>query len=627
MFNEEKEALEIQNSDIDLADAITLNYRLFQKLFDDFPLCLCIWDYQLDIIACNDPYVDLLKMNSKEDLVKHFFEMSPENQHDGHLSSTKLLDLITQTFKDGSCKSHWIHIDKDGNEIPTQLTLKRFEVGDMKTRDVVLMYAEDMNVQKVTIDELELENNVLYDEMVYRIILQHMPEITQNLWFCYDLKKRNIKYFAKEEGSSAKLKTSSNFPNGFIKDGYIYKNDILKFLEIVDNIHSGIVKKSDIRIVLGGEPIWHEVTYDIIRDKTGEISLVIGKLTGIQDNEKLKSKEKLDSLTNCYNRDALNTIIGDIIDSSSYEDKHAIWIIEIHDINGMNVKYGMQFTDLVLIDMSNQLMENLKDCVVGRFHGKFVVFKKNCGTSQDIEEKTKEIIKCFVNSYESGDDVFNTSCNIGAAVFPGQGKNVVDIYAAATTALEHSKVQGENSFLLYDDSLKDSLEVLNSDISYEKSITDSTKTVSNKICLDIFNMLHSNLIEKQDRIYMVIEHIANEFQVDRCFVLTKQEDKYIAENTYSIDLDRAKADDKTIEEVREIFKNANDQGVFICDDLSETTAVKCVAEVGSLIATKIITDGKLEHILLLEMFDKTRHWTDREVNTIAQISKILSVFM
>lgn len=618
MFINEKESDILKSKNEKFISEVGESYSLYENIFDEFPLCLCIWDYRLDIVSCNDLYVDLLKMNSKEDFVENIFGMSPEKQPDGQLSSTKMLDLITRTFKNGKCQSHWIHIDTEGNEILTQLTLKKYEPDDKKTHDVVFMYAEKMDIKKITIDELDFENNVLYDEMIYRLILQQVPEITQNIWFCYDVKKTNLKYFKKDENQKARLVTSSNFPNGIIKEGFIYKNDILTYFEIIDDVHSGIEKNSDIRLVIDGEPVWHEVNYEIIRDKMGEIALVIGKLTSIKDQAKLESKGKLDGLTNCYNRDAFNRIITDVITSSSYEEEHTIWITEINDINTMNVKYGVQFTDLVLIDVANQLNEKLDDCIIGRIHGKFVIFKKNSGNDAVTEQISKDIVECFVNKYDASEgNVCKTSCNIGIAQFPKQGKTLIDIYTAGTTALEHSKIKGENAYLNYNESLdQKSLEQLN-EIA-DESIADRTKVVASDLCLDVFNILHTNNVKKEEKITIALEKIANSCILDRCFILVRKEDEYEAINSYAKEGFDNNIESRSAEYVRKIFKNnSNNQGILI----DKTGDIK------SQICAKIIIDGEFKYVFVFEKHNEEHIWTDVEINTISQIAQIFSVFM
>lgn len=628
MIFDEKEFMMNEDFGAKFDGELISNYRLSEKLFDDFPLCMCIWDYRLDILSCNDPYAEMLKIDTKDELATRFFEMSPEKQPDGQTSSTKLLDLITQTFRTGSSKTYWVHLDSDGKEVLTQLTLKKFQEDNMKTNDVVLMYAEKLNIQKVTIDELDFENTALYDEMVYRLMLQQMPEMTQDIWFCYDIKKTNFKYFSKQDGCS-KLKTINNFPNGIIKDGYIYKNDVLRFLEIIDDIHAGVNKKSDIRLNIDGEPVWHDINYEILRDKNGASSLIIGKLTSIQDYETLKSKKMLDGLTNCYNRDAFNEIISDAMSTSAFDEKHTLWMVEIFDINSINVKYGMQFTDLILIDIANQLLETLQDCIIGRVHGRFVIFKKNCHEKEEIDEKTYEIIKCFVNSYDGvGEETCETNCNIGVTTYPDQGKYLVDLYATLSTALEYSKNQGINSYAIYSEKLSELLEIELEKEEFEVTVADSMKIISSKLCIDIFNMLHTNFLEKQEKIDMVMEIITKEFKLDRCFILSNDGENYVPTSSYIREGACEEIFNKETSNIRAILKNSNEQGVLVIEDLfKEQDTYRYSGDFRALLASKIMINGQIKHLLVAETQEKVRNWSDEEINTISQISKIMSVFL
>lgn len=629
---DEQVSQKISNNDVDLVKSIVVNYTFFDKIFDDLPIGLCVWDYRLDILMSNRSYRNMTKIDSKEVFAEDFLEMSPEKQPDGQLSTTKMLNLITQTFKEGFCTSFWIHKDTDGNEIPVQLTFKKFEVDDVRTSDVVFMYAKDMNTKQVSVDELDFNNDILYDNVLYRLFLQHLPDFTANIPFCYDIKKSNIKYFIKKDDSKAELKTIENFPNGLIKEGLIYKNDILKFLEIIDNANAGKLSNDDIRLVIEGEPVWFNINFEIMNDKDGKHALAMGILTCIQDGESLKDKEKLDTLTNCYNKDAINAVISDIIDSSSNEDSHTMWIAEVCDINNINFTYGSQFTDLVLIDIANQLVENLPDDVVGRVFGKFVIFSKNCDTQEQIDEKTKEIIKCFANGYEIKGQLCSTECTIGAASYPNDGENLTDLYSSARIALEVAKNQGENTYTQYDSSLADTeVEEVEGEaelFSYETS--SNSKDMSDRLCIEIFNILHTLNNKSEDKLNVVTEHIAESLNVDRCFILGKKDNEYLPQFKYE---QRPFADDiksSTITEVRDFFRRSDDQGVMIWNDLhgEDNDENHHLTNSKSLMAVKIICkDGNAQYILVVDMYDRSKKWTDKEANTLAQISKIISVFI
>lgn len=614
----------IFNNTTNLSSKPSDNTTLLERVLGYLPIGFCVWDYRLDIIESNGAYADMLGLASNASFSTNFFDMSPEIQPDGQISSTKMLNLITRTFREGRCSSQWIHLDSNGNELSVELFFEKFEIDETKTSDVVFMYAKDMHLKQHNINELDFNNDIFYESILQKIFLQKIPQLTKGLLFCYDVKNASLKYFSKNTETNGVLKTSHNFPNGVIKSGFIYKNDMLKFLEIVDDIQAGVIKNYEIRIVKDGEPVWQDVHYDILKDQNDEISLVIGKLSDIVDKDTLKNKELLDSLTNCYNQKALNSMVSDIIESSSFDDHHTIWVAELFDINSINIKFGSEFADLMLIDMANQLMTNLKDCIVGRVYGKFVIFCKNCSNVDDINAKTKEIVKCFLNSYEIDDQVCTTACNIGASVFPSDGKNFGDLYFSAGTALEFSKTQGVNSHSIYDESMKTSnIEKI------ESAKVDSSTDISSNLCLDIFNILHSQTDLKEDKFNSVVECIGKEISADKCFILSKDIDCYSPDNIYMLSGDSLKENIKIpLDDIKLFFKNSDIKGVLSFDDLTNDSSnfLKSYDDANSLIAVKIISNGKADNILVC-LCNKPRRWSTKDINTFSQISKILSVFM
>ncbi len=627
MSTDSKETViqQIYNSDIPISNPILANNRLFEKLFEDLPLCFCVWDYRLDIVASNNAYMDMLGSPTQEVFAEKFFDMSPEKQPDGQISSTKMLNLITKTFKDGESESFWTHLDENGEEVSFHLTFKKFELDNSKTSDVVFMFAKDMNIQNATVSDLDTDSEIMYHFHLQKLFLQHLPVITDSILFCYDVKKSTFNYFSKDENGASTLKTSYNFPNMLIKEGFVHKNDMLKFLEIVDDVNAGVIKNSDIRLVLNGEEIWHEINYDLIFDTFGNVTLAIGKLTSISDRETLENKEKLDSLTNCYNQVALNSILGDILDSSSNDESHTLWIAEVCDISATNLKYGSQFADLMLIDMANQLRDNLEGYIIGRVYGKFVLFCKNCGDNEDITRRTKEIVKCFFNSYEIQDDVCVTACNIGASKFPLDGKNLTDLYASANFALEDSKQRGENEFSIFDESMGDGstdAELMAEDLNI------NTKNINHKLCSEVFNLLYTKNTETDAKMNSLLQLICKEFKLDRCFILDNNADLYTASYIYALEGINKNISNISPSEIPLLNKDSNFQGVTAYEDCTEKSdTTTCLVGSRASMSVKIVVDGEIKGILAGDMCNSTRRWSTKEINTFAQCSKIISALI
>ena len=75
-------------------------------------------------IECNDATLDLLKYNSKRDILgKTPWELSPEYQPDGRSSLDKSEDLIEKSLKNNYARFEWIHTRHDGKNVWVEVSL------------------------------------------------------------------------------------------------------------------------------------------------------------------------------------------------------------------------------------------------------------------------------------------------------------------------------------------------------------------------------------------------------------------------------------------------------------------------------------------------------------------------
>ncbi|MCL2768317.1 MAG: hypothetical protein FWE49_06300, partial [Synergistaceae bacterium] len=104
--------------------------EITQIMLDATPLCCIMWDENFHSINCNEEAVKLFELSSKQEYLDRFFELSPEYQPDGSLSSEKAVKYFQQAFDTGRVVFEWMHQKLNGDPIPSEITMVRVKCGD-----------------------------------------------------------------------------------------------------------------------------------------------------------------------------------------------------------------------------------------------------------------------------------------------------------------------------------------------------------------------------------------------------------------------------------------------------------------------------------------------------------------
>jgi PAS domain S-box-containing protein len=95
----------------------------FRLLFEESPDAMFLLDEHV-FVDCNQAAVEMMRCSSKEQLLAlHLYDISPEWQPDGRLSSEKARDLIATAFREGSARFEWVHSRMDDEKFPVEVLL------------------------------------------------------------------------------------------------------------------------------------------------------------------------------------------------------------------------------------------------------------------------------------------------------------------------------------------------------------------------------------------------------------------------------------------------------------------------------------------------------------------------
>ena len=123
-----------------------------QIMFESMPLCANFWDGNFVNIDCNLESVRLFGVSSKQEYKNRFYELSPEYQPDGSLSSEKGNEYLRRALDEGYCRFEWMHRKLNGEPLPCEITLVRVRY---QREFIVAGYTRDLREQKAMLREMQ----------------------------------------------------------------------------------------------------------------------------------------------------------------------------------------------------------------------------------------------------------------------------------------------------------------------------------------------------------------------------------------------------------------------------------------------------------------------------------------
>jgi len=253
--------------------------KLNQTVLKSAPFGLTIFDENVKIIDCND---EMLKMcgTTKQYYKDHFFTFSPEYQANGQKSTDKAFDLIKHAKNGGTSTTEWMHISKDGEEIPCELTVTCMMQDDNFTG---LAFAYDLrNIKK-------MENEIIKTAKLNRAIIDSMPvgmtiikgdpptvvDCNEELTRMFNAPKQQIldHYF-------------TDFAPKYLKDGRLANHDAADIMSIA--MAGETVRTERLHQTSDGEPIPCDLTLTRVKDEDDFIGL--GFLYDLRNIKKMEKE-------------------------------------------------------------------------------------------------------------------------------------------------------------------------------------------------------------------------------------------------------------------------------------------------------------------------------------------------
>ena len=428
-------------------------YKKLMGIVDASPLCCNLWNSNFENLLCNQKAVDLFKLDSKEQFINEFARLSPKYQPNGELSSTLAITYIKKAFETGFHQFKWLHCTLDGEQIPSEITLKKINGLHKEEINLVAGFTRDIRIHLAgNYDHSIKELDGYFQNLVpIKTLFNTITDLSNELFFSIDKITSSIQYFGNLSKIGLTDKNDELFPIDLIKRNIIDKKDIHLFNEFLGSVEGKKEGFFEFKYKgLADKKCFYRLIYRVIYSNSNKINYIIGKIADVSELKDFEIKSKFDLLTNCYNKITLENEITKSINNINSNLISALFIIDVDNFKAVNDNYGHYCGDMVLIDIAAKIKTYFMDLgIVGRIGGdEFLGFALNISIEQ-MNQLIDTIMNGFNDSYQAETTDFNITLSLGISRFGIDGNNYIDLYKNADIALYKSKKQGKNSYTIY----------------------------------------------------------------------------------------------------------------------------------------------------------------------------------
>ncbi len=198
------------------------------------------------------------------------------------------------------------------------------------------------------------------------------------------------------------------------------------------------------------------LTISEVKDKNGEVINYIGTFTDITSikhtQQKLEFIAHHDPLTKLPNRLLLEARLGHAIEWAKRDKfKIAVLFLDLDHFKDINDAFGHSAGDEILVEVANRFRNLLreKDTIARVGGDEFVVVVEDFEDLIELEEVIHKILNVFKKSFLVKNQIFNTACSIGIALYPNDGQDIETLIKNADAAMYKAKELGRNTYSFY----------------------------------------------------------------------------------------------------------------------------------------------------------------------------------
>ncbi len=607
--------------------------EILKSILGAAPVAINLWTKDMINIVCNAHILEAFDIENGEEFLEKFYEYSPEFQPNGISSKEQSRINFKKAMHDGKYVFNWMHKTPNGSRFPCEITLIKLD--DVSDEPYLVGFIKDLRA-----DFSYSKNNDGYDyyftdKLPKNVLMDEISEFSDEWFYSVDLRSGNFHFYGNTwftEASSNEVITESEM----LKMQFIHEADTDLYKEMMENAQKGILNSYEIRFLDNKKKYrYNKINCKLISNSKGIPVFIVGKGIDIHEQRVFEELSQKDLLTDCYNKISAQNIISEKLKTSS-DETHVFFIIDIDNFKAINDNLGHYFGDEVLRDISTGLKEAFRDVdIVARIGGdEFIIFVENLSDMSLIEKKAEKILEVYRKTYSGEYKDYSISGSVGVALYPRDGETYDDLYQNSDKALNHAKIQGKNRYMIYSADFN---------IGTTRNITkieNANRIASSFFDYDLISTVFNILYEKNgnsDAINLTLSYLCQKYSADRSYIFETLDGGKTLNNTFEYCKEGIRSEMANLQglpyELFEDFLDKAHNDIIYSNDLRETLehdrAFEIMDDQGilSFVHAQIKRDGAMTFFIGLDDCTKTRIWTEREINSLQYIGKLLSIIL
>jgi len=577
----------------------------------------------LRIIYANDGFYDFIGY-TKEEFLHLYSNICTEIIHPDDINA--IYDLIEKSLANVQVNFRVQH--KDGTLRWACLNASR--IGSNDGKPVYLCTIIDITKNKTYEQALELQQrkqqilNTLSGEWLWEYdILENKLVRTSSAYLIFD--NNRVVYNYRETTLEKKI---------------IHQDDIKEFNNFCNQLESG---RENIEVELrmknkdSNKYSWYKIVATTIYDYDGDAICVIGKTSNVDSTheaiKELQNQITKDSLTTCYNRITIQSMVEDRL----YNKKllpYAFLLIDIDNFRTINESLGRLFGDSLLCESANIIRKVFNKAIIGRMGTDvFGVFISNVKSKDVLKEKIEAVQKECKKLYV-GDNA-KLTCSVGIAYSTNVESNFQIMFKKADMSLFAAKNKGKNTFVFYTKTLgyNSDVHTLN-EYNMENSFSSLQSSIDSDLLYTTIDLLF-NANDTFNSIKILFTKLCQYFKCDYVSLISLKRTKggnYTVKDLWVPNEATPKAKKKSLSgsTVAQHLSLFNNDHMFYCSNI-ENIKEKApdVYELMhknnsiSILQCGNFVDKELKGYLTLGNTKKTHSWSLSEVQTVSLLCNVI----
>lgn len=489
-------------------------------------------------------------------------------------------------------------------------------------------------------DKIETMRIQAVQDQMYQMLLEE----TGTIIFNYDNETDELFYYQPSNLEGQKAKSINNYSDNFNELYILQPEDRVKFAGEIQRLSQKSSSSELVVIIdIDGYPRRFRCFFKSMEDIEGRVFRIIGKIEDVDDEmshlDKIKAKAMYDSLcVDIYNKSTTEELIKAELNRSA---SGALIMIDVDDFKSINDHLGHIFGDEFLKKFATTIKSIFRDSdIIGRYGGdEFFVFLNHASAALAVKKSVQILEKVSqINVPEIG----NIRSSIGVTSINPDNREYLQIIKQADSALYAAKNRGKNQVVLFDpttmcESTYRTEEASEDIISSKTATLSSNPQESASIIMRIFSALYSSR-DLSTGITQMLELAGKTYDVSRAYIFEDTDDGKYCCNTFEWCNDGVTSEIETLQQVSydedlggNYRNNMNDDGIFYCHDISELEdAHRKIFErqnIKSVLQCAIMDKGEFKGFVGFDECRSNRFWTQGQIDALAFISKVLSVFL